>query len=96
MRREIRRIMMVKSKVNQNETMMSFYTGPLSAAVPGEVKGMMEAHERYGKLDWRDLVQPSIDLAREGFLVTYALATAIKRTINEIKDPSFRYLSYYY
>ena len=35
--------------------------------MPGEVKGFYEAWKKYGKLHWVDLVQPSIDMARNGF-----------------------------
>jgi gamma-glutamyltranspeptidase len=62
----------------------------MSAAVPGEVKGFIKAHEMYGKLDWWDLVEPSIKLASEGFIVTSALAYAIKRSEPSITDPDFR------
>lgn len=45
--------------------------GPMSIAVPGVVAGMGEAHGRYGRLDWSDLVLPAVDLAREGLLVDW-------------------------
>lgn len=44
--------------------------GSLAAGVPGAVDGMYEAHKRYGKLDWAELIQPSIDLAQNGFKIT--------------------------
>lgn len=42
--------------------------GHLAAGVPGTVRGMWEAHARFGSLPWADLVAPAIALA-EGFEV---------------------------
>ncbi|HEY3403313.1 MAG TPA: gamma-glutamyltransferase [Ohtaekwangia sp.] len=44
--------------------------GHLSAGVPGTVAGLAEAHAKYGKLPWNELVQPAIDLALKGFTLT--------------------------
>ncbi|TKB99621.1 gamma-glutamyltransferase [Pedobacter cryotolerans] len=44
--------------------------GQLAAGVPGSVAGMEEAHQKYGKLKWEDLVNPSIALATNGFKLT--------------------------
>jgi len=44
--------------------------GYLSVAVPGTVAGLYEAHQKYGKLKWADVVAPAIRLADEGFEVT--------------------------
>ena len=43
-------------------------TGHLAVAVPGSVRGLWEAHGRFGSLPWGDLVEPSVALAR-GFQV---------------------------
>jgi gamma-glutamyltranspeptidase/glutathione hydrolase len=43
--------------------------GHLASGVPGSVAGMAEAHRRYGSLPWRDLVEPAVSLAREGFVI---------------------------
>ncbi|PIQ20427.1 MAG: gamma-glutamyltransferase, partial [Cytophagales bacterium CG18_big_fil_WC_8_21_14_2_50_42_9] len=40
--------------------------GYLVAAVPGTVKGLETAWQKYGSLPWSDLIQPSIHLARQG------------------------------
>lgn len=45
--------------------------GPLAAGVPGSVAGLWEAHQKYGKLPWADLIAPAIKLAREGFPLSY-------------------------
>jgi len=45
-----------------------------ASGVPGAVDGMAEAHRKYGKLPWADLVQPAIDLAQNGFTITKKLA----------------------
>ncbi|MHB1177341.1 MAG: gamma-glutamyltransferase [Daejeonella sp.] len=50
-------------------TAKSLY-GHLASGVPGSVDGMVQAHAKYGKLSWTEVVQPSVDLARHGFPVT--------------------------
>jgi gamma-glutamyltranspeptidase/glutathione hydrolase len=51
----------------------SLYTHQ-AAGVPGSVDGMVQAHQKYGKLTWAQVVQPAIDLARKGFKITERLA----------------------
>ena len=46
-----------------------------ASGVPGSVDGMVQAHAKYGKLKWADLVQPAIDLARNGFKISKRLAS---------------------
>ena len=41
-------------------------TGPNPVGVPGTVKGLFEAHKKFGKLPWAMLLQPAIQLARNG------------------------------
>lgn len=41
--------------------------GPKAAGIPGVVAGLALAHQKYGKLPWRDLLQPAVRLARKGW-----------------------------
>ncbi|RPD59787.1 gamma-glutamyltranspeptidase [Lentinus tigrinus ALCF2SS1-6] len=38
--------------------------GGLAVGVPGELRGLEEAHRRWGTLPWKDLVKPAADLAK--------------------------------
>lgn len=44
--------------------------GQLAAGVPGSVAGMVEAHQKYGRLKWEDLLSPAVKLASDGFKIT--------------------------
>ncbi|MFA6123899.1 gamma-glutamyltransferase [Sphingomonas sp.] len=44
--------------------------GGRSAGVPGNLRMMALAHQRYGKLPWATLFAPAIRLARDGFAIT--------------------------
>ncbi|NQE64818.1 gamma-glutamyltransferase [Caulobacter sp. RHG1] len=57
--------------------------------VPGTVAGLYEAHKRFGKLPWADLVQPAIDLALNGLVMSDDEADALsKRKTAMSKDPN--------
>ena len=51
----------------------SNHFGPLAVGVPGTVAGLWQAHEALGSLPWADLVEPAVQLAREGIPITYTL-----------------------
>ena len=51
--------------------------GGQAAGVPGTVAGFWEAHKRFGKLPWKDIVQPAIDLAANGFMPAPILVKSI-------------------
>lgn len=44
--------------------------GVLSVGVPGSVDGMFELHKKLGSLPFEILIQPAIDIAENGFLLT--------------------------
>ncbi|WP_316831427.1 gamma-glutamyltransferase [Pedobacter aquatilis] len=51
--------------------------GHLAVGVPGSVDGMVEAHKKYGKLSWAAVLQPAIDLAKNGFKITKRQASEL-------------------
>jgi len=48
--------------------------GAMAVGVPGSVDGMYTLWKNKGKLDWKKLVQPAIDLAKNGVVLTQAEA----------------------
>jgi gamma-glutamyltranspeptidase/glutathione hydrolase len=56
-----------------------------ASGVPGSVDGMVEAHHKYGKLKWTELVQPAINLAHRGFKITRRLAASLNRAHDQFK-----------
>ncbi len=48
-----------------------------AVGVPGTVRGLALAHKKFGKLKWKDLVAPAVQLAEEGFLIDDALASSL-------------------
>lgn len=58
--------------------------------VPGTVRGLELAHQRFGRLRWKDLVTPAIRLAGDGFDVSEELATSLNGIMESCKDnPEF-------
>ena len=51
-------------------TKLSSRLGGAAVGVPGFVAGLWELHKKYGSLPWAKLLQPSIQLARKGFVVS--------------------------
>lgn len=51
--------------------------GGLSVGIPGELKGLADAHQRWGKLPWKLLVEPAAKLAA-GWEVGVELGRRIK------------------
>ncbi len=54
--------------------------GPLAAGVPGSPAGLYELHRRFGRLEWRRVVEPALRLARDGFRVTMRLEASLEHS----------------
>jgi gamma-glutamyltranspeptidase/glutathione hydrolase len=77
--------MYLDSAGNVIETLST--AGHLANGVPGAVAGMVEGHKKYGSLPWKDIVQPAIDLALNGFPLTEREA----RGLNALKENLLKY-----
>ena len=62
----------------------------LASGVPGSVDGLIKIHEKYGKLGFGDVIQPAIDLARNGFILTAGQAQSLtwENTNFNVLNPS--------
>ena len=59
--------------------------GHLASGVPGTVAGLFDSHAKFGTLPWKDLVQPAIDLARNGVVLTTRAANNLNRIQADLK-----------
>jgi gamma-glutamyltranspeptidase/glutathione hydrolase len=57
----------------------------VAVGVPGTVAGFAMAHARYGSGAWNRLVEPAVRLARDGFIVSDALAQSLADTLDEMQ-----------
>ena len=55
--------------------------GHLASGVPGSVDGMVKIHEKFGSIDWKLLLQPSIDLAKNGFNLTLKQSNSLNKVM---------------
>jgi gamma-glutamyltranspeptidase / glutathione hydrolase len=60
--------------------------GPLPVSVPGCVDGWYEMHDMFGRLPMKDVLQPAITYAREGFPVTEVIAYSLRTGTNLLKE----------
>ncbi|KAI5306643.1 18S rRNA pseudouridine methyltransferase [Ascosphaera pollenicola] len=69
--------------------------GGSASGVPGEVRGLQYLHEKYGKLPWKDLVLPAVEVARNGWELGHDLARYMSEAITSsgfdffTEDPSW-------
>src|SRR5438309_11229850 len=68
------------------DTQQLFRTGAAAVAVPGTALGLEAAHRRFGRVPWRELVEPAARLAAEGFEMT-----PTQGYLHAILDPLLRH-----
>ncbi|OEK05704.1 gamma-glutamyltransferase [Roseivirga misakiensis] len=65
--------------------------GPLPVSVPGAVDGWYELHGKFGNMDMKDILQPAIDYANNGFPVSELIAWYMERGAANLKRfPGFK------
>jgi gamma-glutamyltranspeptidase/glutathione hydrolase len=69
------RNMYLDSKGNVTEDSL---VGWRSAGVPGTVRGLELAHQKYGRKPWAELLDPAIQLAGEGYPVSYSIDASLR------------------
>ena len=60
--------------------------GPLASDVPGAVDGIGLALENYGTLSYAEVFAPAIDIAKNGFPVSYSIASILKRSEEKLGE----------
>ncbi|KAI9349433.1 gamma-glutamyltranspeptidase, partial [Zopfochytrium polystomum] len=64
--------------------------GGLAVGIPSEIRGFAQAHEKYGKLPWKDLFSAAIKISEDGWPVHHRLAMMIKNFESiVVNDPAF-------
>jgi len=53
--------------------------GPLAIGIPGTIAGLFKVHEKFGTLPFSTLIQPAIDLANKGVIVTKKQANRLAK-----------------
>jgi gamma-glutamyltranspeptidase/glutathione hydrolase len=69
--------------------------GATAVAVPGVVAGMELAHKRFGRVAWRELVAPAVELARQGMLLDWYAGLMIAsnaRALSRDRDAAAMFL----
>jgi gamma-glutamyltranspeptidase/glutathione hydrolase len=60
--------------------------GASAVAVPGVVAGMGLAHERFGRLPWREVIAPAVKLASDGMLLDWYAGLLIASTARALSQ----------
>ena len=62
--------------------------GPLSINVPGMIDGLRVMWEKWGVIEWKDLVKRVVEVISKGIIVTHSFAQSLRALYNELSlDP---------
>jgi gamma-glutamyltranspeptidase/glutathione hydrolase len=72
-----------------------------ASGVPGSVRGFELAHKKYGHRSWTELLEPAVQLASDGFPVSYSLSESLEsantiRLLSQFADSKRIFLSVKY
>lgn len=68
---------MYLTKSGETQPLLS-QEGALAVATPGLIAGLYDIHKKFGRLPWKNVVQPAIHLARNGFPLYDHLQVALE------------------
>ena len=63
--------------------------GHLASGIPGSVDGMVKLHDKFGSIDWKLILEPSIKLSNDGFQLTKKQAislNSVKESLLKLND----------
>lgn len=64
-----------------------------AVGVPGTVRGLALAHQRFGKLPWKAVVMPAVHLAEDGFVIDESLARSLNGVVSgSMSFPELRHV----
>lgn len=73
------------SDMFMNRSQRASKKGGLSIGIPGELRGYWAAHQKFGRLPWKELILPSIALCDEGYKISVAQKNAMNMSTNLAK-----------
>ena len=83
---------------DQNVIPYRSLVGYQASGVPGTVKGLWIAHQKFGSMSWSELLQPAIQYAKKGFVVSESLERTAKwyqKWIAEKSKTPLNFLEYF-
>ena len=68
--------------------------GALPVSVPGAVDGWFELHKKFGKLSMKEILDPAISYAQDGFPVSELIAYYMRGSAGLSRYPGFKAIRY--